>query len=156
MSFERRELYARTATANGDNLLTCQVVRFLPKGSSTVLIGQPVDSDVDVGAAVRKGQEVKVKVFSGSSVVSPGSATDKVEVIDRILSPLSQQEAGTIRCIGLNYRAHAEEAGMAVPDMPVVFLCATSPPPCAPLSLGANTISVSRKPPWPTLGRRQL
>lgn len=99
------------------------VVRFVPKGnSSSVLIGQPVDSNVDVGAAVRKGEEVKVKVFSGSSVLDAGSPTDKVEVIDRVLSPLTQQEAGTIRCIGLNYKEHAHEAGMALPDVPVVFL----------------------------------
>lgn len=79
------------------------VVRFVPKGgSSSVLIGEPVDSSVDVGAAVRKGQDVQVKVFSGSSVLDPGSATDKVEVIDRVLSPLDTHEVGTIRCIGLN------------------------------------------------------
>lgn len=95
----------------------------MPKGnSSIVLIGQPVDSNVDVGAAVRKGEEVKVKVFSGSSVLDAGTPTDKVEVIDRVLSPLTQVEAGTIRCIGLNYKEHAHEAGMALPDVPVVFL----------------------------------
>lgn len=43
-----------------------------------------------------------MKVFSGSSVLNPGSATDKVEVIDRVLSPLDTNEVGTIRCIGLN------------------------------------------------------
>ena len=81
------------------------LVRFAPKGDAkAVLIGQPVDSDVDVGAAIRKGEEVKVKVFSGSSVLDPGSATDRVETIDRVLSPLSMEEVGTIRCIGLNVR----------------------------------------------------
>lgn len=75
----------------------------MPKGgSSSVLIGEPVDSSVDVGVAVRKGQDVQVKVFSGSSVLNPGSATDKVEVIDKVLSPLDTPEVGTIRCIGLN------------------------------------------------------
>ncbi len=69
-----------------------------------MLIGQPVDSQVDVGVAVRKGQEVKVKVFSGTSALKPGSLTDRVEVIDRVLSPLAAEEVGTIRCIGLNVR----------------------------------------------------
>ncbi|ROW13247.1 hypothetical protein VPNG_04824 [Cytospora leucostoma] len=100
-----------------------RLVRFVPKGNSdVVLIGQPVDSDVDVGAAVRKGQEVQVKVFSGSSVLSAGSPTDKIEVIDRVLSPLTEQETGPIRCIGLNYRKHAEEVNLKIPDVPVVFL----------------------------------
>ncbi|KAL1876512.1 hypothetical protein Daus18300_002756 [Diaporthe australafricana] len=80
-----------------------RLVRFVPKGSSSAaLIGEPVDASVDVGTAVRKGQDVQVKVFSGSSVLNSGSATDKVEVIDRVLSPLDTHEVGTIRCIGLN------------------------------------------------------
>ncbi|KAK7748801.1 hypothetical protein SLS53_000825 [Cytospora paraplurivora] len=100
-----------------------RLVRFVPKGNSdVVLIGQPVDSDVDVGAAVRKGQDVQVKVFSGSSVLSAGSPTDRIEVIDRVLSPLTEQETGPIRCIGLNYRRHADEVNLKIPDVPVVFL----------------------------------
>jgi hypothetical protein len=51
---------------------------------------------------VRKGDEVEVKLFSGISTLNPGSLTDNVEVIARVLSPLSVAEVGTIRCIGLN------------------------------------------------------
>lgn len=99
------------------------VVRFVPKGKSdTIRLGQPVDPKVDVGAAVRKGEDVQVKLFSGTSALAPGSLTDEVEVIDRVLSPLTQQEAGPIRCIGLNYKGHAQEVGMALPDVPIVFL----------------------------------
>lgn len=87
----------------------------MPKGSnSSVLIGEPVDSSVDVGVAVRKGQDVQVKVFSGSSILNPGSATDKVEVIDRVLSPLDANEVGTIRCIGLNVCSAGELNPMTV------------------------------------------
>lgn len=79
------------------------LVRFVPRSDeSAVLIGQPADGAVDVGAAVRKGEDVKVKVFSGSSALSPGSLTDRVESISRVLSPLTMEEVGTIRCIGLN------------------------------------------------------
>lgn len=67
-----------------------------------VLIGQPADKDVYVGAAVRKGLEVAVNVFSGFSVLSPGSNTGAMETIGRVLSPLAQSEVGTICCIGLN------------------------------------------------------
>jgi hypothetical protein len=78
-------------------------VRFAPKSNpSSILIGEPVQADVDVGLAVRNGQEVAVKVFSGSSVLAAGTATGATEVIDRVLSPLAQEEVGTIRCIGLN------------------------------------------------------
>lgn len=67
-----------------------------------MLIGQPVDSRVDVGKAVRNGEEVQVQVFSGSSALNPGSLTDQVEAISRVLSPLAASEVGSIRCIGLN------------------------------------------------------
>ncbi|KAK3390855.1 hypothetical protein B0H63DRAFT_466634 [Podospora didyma] len=100
-----------------------RLVRFAPKGDdSKVLIGEPVDRSVDIGAAVRKGEEVKVKVFSGSSVLEAGEPTDQVAVIGRVLSPVSQAEVGTIRCIGLNYKKHAEEAKMTIPDIPTLFL----------------------------------
>lgn len=79
------------------------LVRFVPAGDDTkILIGEPVDVSVDVGAAVRKGQNVEVKVFSGKSVLDPGSPTGETATIGRILSPLAQEEVGTIRCIGLN------------------------------------------------------
>lgn len=83
--------------------LSTGLVRFIPKAdSSAILLGQPADSAVDVGAALRAGKEVLVDIFSGKSVISPGSKTGKTESIGRLLSPLAQEEVGTIRCIGLN------------------------------------------------------
>ncbi|KAL7965221.1 hypothetical protein HDV63DRAFT_397897 [Trichoderma sp. SZMC 28014] len=100
-----------------------RLVRFVPKSDAAkVLIGQPVQKDLDVGVAVRQGEDVSVDVFSGSSVLAPGSPTGSTEVIDRILSPLAQNEVGTIRCIGLNYKQHAAEVKMEIPTIPTVFL----------------------------------
>ncbi|KAF5561776.1 bifunctional 4-hydroxyphenylacetate degradation enzyme [Fusarium phyllophilum] len=100
-----------------------RLVRFVPRSSpSKILIGQPADKDIDVGAALRKGQEVTVNVWSGSSVLSPGSSTGITETIDRVLSPLAQNEIGTIRCVGLNYRKHAAECGLDPPAIPVIFM----------------------------------
>ncbi|RBR12279.1 hypothetical protein FVER53590_07946 [Fusarium verticillioides] len=100
-----------------------RLVRFVPRSSpSKILIGQPADKDIDVGAALRKGQEVAVNVWSGSSVLSPGSSTGTTETIDRVLSPLAQNEIGTIRCVGLNYRKHAAECGLDPPAIPVIFM----------------------------------
>lgn len=42
----------------------------------------------------------------------------------RIGSPIDRPSK--IICIGLNYRKHAEEAGMAVPEVPIIFMKATS------------------------------
>ena len=79
------------------------LVRFIPRQQGAgALIGEPVDRELDVGKAVRNGEAVQVRVFSGSSVLNPGSPTSAIETISRILSPLSAAEVGTIRCIGLN------------------------------------------------------
>lgn len=81
------------------------LVRFVPRGQqNSILIGEPLNLDIDVGTEVRNGREVKVKVFSGTSVLDAGSETGVIESIDRILSPLAMSEVGTIRCIGLNVR----------------------------------------------------
>lgn len=42
---------------------------------------------------------------------------------EHLLPPV---EPGKIVCIGLNYKAHAEEQGKAIPDEPLIFLKATS------------------------------
>ncbi|GKT74919.1 fumarylacetoacetate hydrolase [Colletotrichum tofieldiae] len=79
------------------------LVRFVPRSDpDKIFIGEPESDSVDVGIAVRNGEEVKVAVWSGSSVLKPGSKTDQRAVIDRVLSPVSAEEVGTIRCIGLN------------------------------------------------------
>ena len=75
----------------------------MPKSNpAKVLIGEPVDAQLDVGLALYQGKDVSVNPFSGSSVLSPGAATGTTETIERILSPLAQTEVGSIRCIGLN------------------------------------------------------
>jgi hypothetical protein len=105
-------------------------------------VGQPQDVNVDVGLALHAGKEVTVNIFSGTSVLDVGSDTGKTAVIDRILSPLTQNEVGTIRCIGLNvkktlsilgqrrlvqliitqYKQHAAEVGMEIPTVPTLFM----------------------------------
>ncbi|GAD97985.1 fumarylacetoacetate hydrolase family protein [Paecilomyces variotii No. 5] len=100
-----------------------RLVRFIPKSdSSRILLGEPIDANIDVGLATYRGQDVAVRTFSGTSVLQPGEKTDTVETIGRVLSPLTRQEVGTIRCIGLNYVSHAREMNMALPDVPPLFL----------------------------------
>lgn len=79
------------------------LVRFVPRSNKdAVLIGEPVSKNLDVGLATHRGDLVRVEVFSGSSVLNPGISTQSFEVVDRLLSPLSSREVGSIRCIGLN------------------------------------------------------
>lgn len=100
-----------------------RLVRFAPKSDpSKVLLGEPTDEEVDVGLAVREGKEMPMKVWSGSSVLSPGNSTEETAIVDKVLSPLAAHEVGTIRCIGLNYKQHAAEVKMDLPTVPTVFM----------------------------------
>lgn len=49
--------------------------------------------------------------------------TNRVVRIEKVLAPV---EPPTILCIGLNYRRHAEETGVAIPERPVLFIKAAN------------------------------
>ena len=78
------------------------LIRFIPKNGSSPVIGEPVNADQDVGLASYKSESIEVETFSGSSILQPGSRTGKKVQVERIVSPLAQEEVGTIRCVGLN------------------------------------------------------
>ncbi|RJE22754.1 fumarylacetoacetate hydrolase family protein [Aspergillus sclerotialis] len=100
-----------------------RLVRFVPRSNpSKILIGEPVDPQIDVGLALFQGKEVSVWPFSGLSVLNPGQKTTVTETIERVLSPLAQNEVGSIRCIGLNYASHANEMSLPIPEFPTLFL----------------------------------
>lgn len=81
------------------------LIRFIARNEpSKILIGEPVSGNADIGLALRNGQDVWAYLFSGSSVLAPGSKTEQRVQVDRVFSPLAQHEVGTIRCIGLNVR----------------------------------------------------
>lgn len=41
--------------------------------------------------------------------------------IQKLLPPLTRKEIGTIRCVGLNYRKHAREMNLDLPEHPTLF-----------------------------------
>ncbi|KAJ5663700.1 hypothetical protein N7507_004431 [Penicillium longicatenatum] len=63
---------------------------------------------------------VTAKEIKGS--IFDGVVRDKVLSVARILAPISMEEVPIIRCMGLNYRDHALEANMPIPDVPVLFI----------------------------------
>ena len=74
----------------------------------------------------RVGDWIQVHPSATSAVelaVNPAAhpAGEEVAVADvTLLAPVPRP--GKVICIGLNYRAHAEEGGNAIPDYPAVFL----------------------------------
>ncbi len=81
--------------------------------------------DGTVGHGVRTGDRIRVHAAPSAVdlALNPAAwpAGDDVAVADvTLLAPVPRP--GKVICIGLNYRAHAEEGGNAVPDYPAVFL----------------------------------
>ena len=76
---------------------------------------------VIVGQALEKNVEVSVKVVAGNSALDYDAPfTSETKIIDELLSPVSQIEAGTVRCVGLNYKEHAAEMKLALPNTPTL------------------------------------
>jgi 2-keto-4-pentenoate hydratase/2-oxohepta-3-ene-1,7-dioic acid hydratase in catechol pathway len=80
---------------------------------------------VDESGNIRLGEEAEngqARVLAGS-LYDGLQQTDDHATIQKLLAPL---EPVNIYCIGLNYREHAAESGMAAPENPVVFMKPTS------------------------------
>lgn len=77
------------------------------------------------------GQDWNEDFFAGDGLnkletwlITNRSNLPEIPAKARIGSPIARPSK--IICIGLNYRKHAEEAGMAVPEVPIIFMKATS------------------------------
>lgn len=74
------------------------------------------DRNGGIGYAAENGNGTPL-VIEGEILNSYQVTSEKADV-QRLLAPVVPS---TIWCIGLNYRRHAEESGMAVPAQPVLF-----------------------------------
>ncbi|KAL4810598.1 hypothetical protein BDV18DRAFT_155210 [Aspergillus unguis] len=97
------------------------LVRFIAEEDGQVHLGQ-VDATQfpDVGLAVLNKKKITAKEIKGTAF--DGVVSDKVLTVEKLLAPISMEEVPIIRCMGLNYRDHALEANMPIPDVPVLFV----------------------------------
>ncbi|KAJ3549838.1 hypothetical protein NM208_g279 [Fusarium decemcellulare] len=114
-------------------------VRFISKDGRE-LCGEPIDQNVDVGLAVATGQPVEVRLLDSPSAMDESQLTGQTAFIKTLLSPLSPQEVGTIRCIGLNFKDHAAELNCPLPSIPEVFTkpSTTITNPSSPITLPSS------------------
>lgn len=97
------------------------LIRFIAEEDGQIHLGQvDVAQYPDVGLAMMNGEKVTAKLISGSAF--DGTVTDRAMHVARLLSPLSMDAVPVIRCLGLNYKDHAEEANMPIPNEPVLFI----------------------------------
>jgi len=74
-----------------------------------VVYGEPQNSK---SGKIETAKLIQGDIFGNSSV------TDTVVTVKKLLAPLLPT---TILCIGLNYKIHAQESGLPVPQYPVLF-----------------------------------
>lgn len=73
------------------------------------------DNQIYTGCDYQKGSAAVIE----GDIYSDFSVTENRLPVQTILTPVSPR---VIFCIGLNYRLHAKETGLALPEYPVVFM----------------------------------
>lgn len=63
------------------------------------------DAELDIGIAVTSEHptSVRAKVITGNPLGEDCKVTDRVEVVKKLLGPLTKDNVSEIRCIGGNY-----------------------------------------------------
>ncbi|KAJ5283233.1 hypothetical protein N7505_001213 [Penicillium chrysogenum] len=97
------------------------LIRFISEEDGQIHLGE-VDTRKypDIGLTVLNGERVAVNLVKGS--IFDGVVTETIMHVGRLLAPIGIEELPIIRCMGLNYRDHATEANMPIPDVPVLFI----------------------------------
>ncbi|CAG8947105.1 unnamed protein product [Penicillium salamii] len=95
------------------------LVRFIAVEDSQVHLGQLVDTTRDVGRDSVDGVKIAVKVIEGT--IFDGRVTHDILHVKQLLAPVTQDQCSYIRCLGLNYIDHAQEAHLPLPKAPILF-----------------------------------
>jgi len=62
----------------------------------------------------------QAKVITGD-ILGDFQITNQVKTIKTLLAPLAPEKIRTVRCVGFNYVAHANEANVTIPQFPILF-----------------------------------
>ncbi|KAJ6524542.1 hypothetical protein B0H19DRAFT_1340490 [Mycena capillaripes] len=62
----------------------------------------------------------QAKVITGD-ILGDFQITNQVKTIKTLLAPLAPEKIRTVRCVGFNYVAHADEANVTIPQFPILF-----------------------------------
>ena len=60
-----------------------------------------------VGLAIHQKKPVKAYEIIGSALDPTAQVTKNILTVKELLAPLSREEVGLVRCLGLNYADHA-------------------------------------------------
>ncbi|KAI4134266.1 MAG: hypothetical protein LQ347_001672 [Umbilicaria vellea] len=97
------------------------LIRFVAEEDSQPHIGQLVDTSADVGLDTFEGKPVRAYEIVGT--IFDGEVTKTILTVKYLLSPVERETCNYIRCLGLNYKDHAEVkyANLPLPKAPILF-----------------------------------
>ena len=87
-----------------------KIIRFVDHAGN-IRLGTPTDNTFTTATAL------------DGNLFTSLTPTKELLSVAKLLAPI---EPPNILCIGLNYKRHAEESGMAVPDRPLLFIKPTT------------------------------
>lgn len=101
-----------------------RLIRFRAVETNEIHIGEPVDQQLDVGLALKDGQTVRAKELLTSSILDTAAVFgERVLTVDELVCPLrARHDTLGIYCYGINYKAHAEEAGIKMGPNPTSLI----------------------------------
>ena len=90
-----------------------RLVRYVSAEDNQIHHGEPImeDNDVDKVAELAADGKLEVVVLKGDDPVTL-ERTDKTDTVKTLLGPLDLRNTPIMRCIGLNYKSHSEDAGV--------------------------------------------
>ncbi|TPX40141.1 hypothetical protein SeLEV6574_g06760 [Synchytrium endobioticum] len=94
-----------------------RLIRFIAANDDKIHYGEAVNADSRTGFLPKCG--IEARVIIGNPLGRQYRVTDQVVQVEKLLTPL--QRVPIFVCIGLNYRKHAEETKMPIPEHPIVF-----------------------------------
>jgi len=78
-----------------------------------------IDADGKIQYGAPLNEDLKAAKRWSNADPFTGHLTEQVISVKKVLAPIDPPQ---IICIGLNYRKHAAETGMAIPEHPIVFM----------------------------------
>ncbi|KAG2179661.1 hypothetical protein INT44_006509 [Umbelopsis vinacea] len=95
------------------------LIRFIAKEDAKVHLGQLINTARDIGLDSISGHPITAYEVQGT--VFDGKVTEKELTVQQLLCPLTRDQCDYIRCVGLNYKDHAEESNLPLPKVPILF-----------------------------------
>ncbi|KAF8475863.1 hypothetical protein BDZ91DRAFT_710472 [Kalaharituber pfeilii] len=94
-----------------------RLIRFIATDGKVYYGNAILPTGISDAAKTTKANLIEGDIFSAAARVNENKVLD----VKKLLAPIDPREVKTVRCLGLNYAAHAKESNMPIPQNPILF-----------------------------------